>query len=402
MNTAVAEIGELGASRRHAYRALGVSRATQERYRRPRPARPRRPRPRAARALTGPERQAVVEVLNSPQFVDQPPAEIYHGLLDKGVFLCSTRTMYRILKEENGLRERRAVRKHPPALVPSASATGPNQVWVWDITKLKGPIKWLYFSLYVILDLFSRSIVGWLLAPRESSAHAAHLIRETCHREGIHPQVLTLHSDRGAPMTSKTVSQLLVDLAVDPSFSRPRVSDDNAFAEASFKTLKYQPEFPDCFASIEEARVFVARFVAWYNEEHYHSGLGGLTPASVHRGTASDILARRQQFLDGAYQAHPERFVKGPPIVAALPERVYLVPPRANEPPAEATTREVGAPLGRPTPPASPAFLRRTSLELNAAEPIDTIQQPTCESTSPERLIPDSPHLSPTAESAPC
>lgn len=358
MTTAVSRIEGLGASSRYACRALGTSRATEHRRRRPTVERPRRPRPSPARALAPAEREAVVEVLNSPRFVDQPPAEIYHGLLDEGVFLCSPRTMYRILGQEKELRERRAVRTHPPALVPSASASGANQVWVWDITKLKGPVKWVYFSLYVILDLFSRYIVGWLLAPRESAAHSAHLIRETCSREGIEPQILTLHSDRGSPMTSKTVSQMLVDLGVDPSFSRPRVSDDNAFAEASFKTLKYQPEFPECFGSLAQARGFVERFVTWYNEEHYHSGLGGLTPASVHRGAADGILARRQELLDRAYQAHPERFVRGRPLVAPLPARVYLVPPRSAEPADLRQTPPVS--LSRRSP-----LLRRTAGELN-------------------------------------
>jgi putative transposase len=371
VTSAVAEIEALGTSRRYACGVLGVCRATEERHRRPRPKRPRESRP----SLTVAERDAVVEVLNSPRFVDQPPAEIYPCLLDEGTYLCSPRTMYRILEQEHSLRERRAVRTHPPAAVPTASASGPNQVWVWDITKLKGPIKWVYFSLYVILDLFSRYIVGWLLAPGESAAHAAHLIRETCHREGIHPRILTLHNDRGAPMTSKTVAQLLVDLGVDPSFSRPRVSDDNAFAEASFKTLKYQPEFPDCFASIEQARAFVARFVAWYNQEHYHSGLCGLTPGSVHHGAASTILARRQELLELAYQAHPERFVNGRPVVASLPPRVYLVPPRIDEPPAEGT-----APA--PDPPritVAKTLLRRTSNQLNAPAALDSSTPPTPE-----------------------
>lgn len=388
MSLAVVEIKGLGSSRREAYRYLGVSRATQERHLRPRVARPARARPSPPRALKAGERQAIVEVLNSPRFVDQPPAEIYPRLLDEGIYLCAIRTMYRIMEEEHGLRERRAVRNHPPALVPSASASGPNQVWVWDITKLKSSIKWVYFSLYLILDLFSRYVVGWLLAPRESSGHAAQLIRETCHREGIQPQDLTLHNDRGSPMTSKTVSQLLVDLGVEPSFSRPRVSDDNAFAEASFKTLKYQPEFPDCFASLQEAREFVARFVAWYNEEHYHSGLGGLTPASVHHGSAADILACRQRLLDCAYQAHPERFVKGPPVVAPLPERVYLVPPRTNE--LSANTAAAKVPIAAPSRSPAPTkpLLRRTSLQLNAPEPEVTVARPPTLEPAPAGLPP--------------
>lgn len=403
MRMAVAEIEELGSSRRETYGLLGLSRATQERHLRPRAVRQARARPKPPRALAAAERQAVVEVLNSPRFVDQPPAEIYPRLLDEGIYLCSPRTMYRILKGENGLRERRDVRKHPPALVPSASASGPNQVWVWDITKLKGPIKWVYFSLYLILDLFSRYVVGWLLAPRESSGHAAHLIRETCHREGIQPQDLTLHNDRGSPMTSKTVSQLLVDLGVEPSFSRPRVSDDNAFAEASFKTLKYQPEFPDCFASIQDARAFVARFVAWYNQEHYHSGLGGLTPASVHHGTAADILVRRQQLLDCAYQAHPERFVTGPPVVAPLPQRVYLVPPRTNELEAGATATEVPLAAVRRTPVATKSLVRRTSLQLNASEPpVGGALQPLLAPAAASLPCPGLPYRPLLTEPAPC
>jgi putative transposase len=398
--TAVCEMERVTGSRRAACRALAVPRATNERHRRPVPRRERGPRSASPRALTAGERQAVVEVLNSPRFVDQPPTEIYHALLDEGVYLCSRRTMYRILDQENGLQERRAVRTHPPALVPSASAAGPNEVWVWDITKLKGPVKWVYFSLYVILDLFSRYIVGWLLSSRESSGHAAHLIRETCQREGIHPKVLTLHSDRGSPMTSKTVSQLMVDLGVDPSFSRPRVSDDNAFAEASFKTLKYQPEFPDCFGSLEEARVFLTRFVVWYNQEHYHSGLGGLTPAVVHHGQAADVLRRRQDLLDRAWAGHPERFVNGRPRVAGLPERVYLVPPRVGETPTP--TRDGSPAVSAPPGPATgKAPLRRTNRQINAVEPGLDVGDP-LETT---RRTPASTHrdsLCPIVEGASC
>lgn len=383
MRTAVTEIEQGGGSRRYACRSLAVARATHERYRRPASPRERAPRPTSPRALTVPERQALVEVMNSARFVDQPPAEIYPRLLDEGVYLCSPRTMYRVLRQEEAVRERRAVRRHPAALVPSASATGPNQVWVWDITKLKGPIKWFSFSLYLLLDLFSRYIVGWLISSRESSRHAIHLIRETCRREGVEPKVLTLHSDRGSPMTSKTLWQALAELGVEPSFSRPRVSDDNAFAEAAFKTLKYQPEFPESFASLAEARVFVARFVAWYNQEHYHSGLGGLTPASVHRGEALQILERRQQLLDAAYQGHPERFVNGRPVVDCLPERVYLVPPRHGEPavPSPPPASIESTPPSDPRPlTTSRSHLRRTSGQLNAAEPSDglasAIRQP--------------------------
>lgn len=388
MISAVNDIQVLGASRRYAYEVLGIPRATAERYVHPRPPRERPPRPTPPRALSAAERQAVVEVLTSPRFIDQPPAEIYPALLDEGTFLCSTRTMYRILAEDHLLRERRNVRTHPVALIPSASAAAPNEVWVWDITKLKGPVKWGYFHLYVLLDLFSRYIVGWLLASHESASHAARLISESCQREGIEPLVLTLHSDRGAPMTSKTVSQLLVDLDVDPSYSRPRVSDDNAFAEAAFKTLKYQPRFPEWFGSLQEATAFVTQYVAWYNHEHYHSGLCGLTPSSVHTGAASSVLARRQAHLEAAYRLHPERFVNGPPVVAHLPPRVYLVPPRKDEP---------DVPRIR-----SAAAVRRTSSQLDLAQP--HVEPPTSLPLG-DPSIPPTPrltHLSTLNETRPC
>lgn len=406
MTTAVAEMEQVTGSRRMACRVLAVPRATHERHRRPAPKRERAPRPPSPRALTAPERQVVVEVLNSPRFVDQPPGEIYPRLLDQGLYLCSPRTMYRILREEKAVGERRAVRRHPPALVPSASATGPKQVWVWDITKLKGPARWVSFSLYVLLDLFSRCIVGWLISSRESSRHATHLIRETCRREGIEPKVLTLHSDRGAPMTSKTLAQMLGELGVEPSFSRPRVSDDNAFAEASFKTLKYQPEFPESFGSLAEARVFIARFVAWYNSEHYHSGLGGLTPACVHRGEAPGILECRQQLLDAAYQAHPERFVKGRPVVASLPERVYLVPPRQAELPLTTVPPAPAESIPPPDPgPSTSArsHVRRTPGHLQAAEPSHGLASaPRAVSAGGQSPPPGGPPGSPALESCTC
>jgi putative transposase len=310
-----------------ACRALGVSRAGF--YRRLQLPTPTAPRPRRAspRALSLAERQGVREVLNSERFADQAPAQIHTALLDEGVYHCSTRTMYRILNEAQEVRERRNLLRHPQYHKPELLATGPNQVWSWDITMLPGPGKGARFHLYVILDIFSRYVVGWLLAERECAHLATRLIRESCDKQQVRPEQLTIHSDRGPAMKSQTVAQLLAALGIVKSQSRPHVSNDNPFSESQFKTLKYRPEFPERFASYDEGRAFCVNFFAWYNDEHYHSGLRLLTPASVHHGQTGPILAQRGLTLQAAYAAHPERFVHGVPMPKAAPETVWINPP---------------------------------------------------------------------------
>jgi putative transposase len=316
-----------------ACRALGVSRAGFYRRRLPPRARSEPTTPRAApRALTQAERQAVREVLNSPRFVDQAPAQVHTTLLDEGVYHCSTRTMYRILDDDQEVRERRNLLRHPHYHKPELLATGPNQVWSWDITMLPGPAKASRFHLYVILDIFSRYVVGWLLARQECSHLAERLIRETCIKQDIRAEQLTIHSDRGPSMKSQTVAQLLAALGIIRSQSRPHVSNDNPFSESQFKTLKYRPEFPERFGSYEEARAFCVEFFAWYNDEHYHSGLRLLTPASVHYGRTGPILAQRGLTLAAAYAAHPERFVHGLPKPKTVPETVWINPPKGGVP----------------------------------------------------------------------
>ncbi len=307
-----------------ACRVLGVPRASL--YRGRRPARVGRPRPTPPRALTVVERQGVLDLLHT-RFIDQAPAQVHATLLDEGTYLCSPRTMYRVLDAAHEIKERRDQVRRPHYAAPELLATRPNEVWSWDITKLMGPAKWTYFYLYVILDIFSRYVVGWMLAPRESAALAERLIAETCAKHGIQPGQLTLHADRGASMRSKPVALLLADLGVTKTHSRPHVSNDNPFSEAQFKTLKYCPQFPERFGSIEDGRAFAQVFFPWYNHEHRHSGLGFLTPAVVHLGHATTVRAHRQQVLAAAYLAHPERFVKGRPQPADLPTAVWINPP---------------------------------------------------------------------------
>ena len=266
-----------------ACRALGVPRATFYRRQRPVPGR-QQPRKTPARALDHCEREHVIDVLASPRFVDRSPAEVVATLLDEGRHLCSERTMYRILAAEQPVRERRNQLTHPRYTKPELVATAPNQTWSWDITRLLGPKNWTYFYLYVLLDIFSRYVVGWIVADRENSALAARLIEQSCLNQGIEPRVLTLHSDRGAPMTSKCTAQLLADLGVTRSLSRPQVSDDNPFSEAQFKTLKYHPGFPGRFPDITAATTFCRSFFPWYNTEHRHAGIAMLTPDDVHHG----------------------------------------------------------------------------------------------------------------------
>ena len=311
-----------------ACRALGVSRATLYRRHRPAPGR-QQPRKTPARALRQCERERVLDVLASARFVDRSPAEVVATLLDDGQYLCSERTMYRILAAEQPVRERRNQLSHPRYAKPELVATAPNQTWSWDITRLLGPKRWTYFYLYVLLDIFSRYVVGWMVAERESAALASRLIEQSCLKQGIGPQVLTLHSDRGAPMTSKCTAQLLADLGVTRSLSRPQVSDDNPFSEAQFKTLKYHPGFPGRFADIAAATAFCRSFFPWYNTEHRHAGIAMLTPDDVHHGRAQRILEKRECTLRRAWTQHPERFVHGSPKPQPLPTEVWINPPDA-------------------------------------------------------------------------
>ena len=305
--------------------ALGVARASV--YRRRQPARPSAPRPTPPRALDPIERQTVLETLHSERFLDAAPAQVHATLLDEGTYLCSPRTMYRLLDTAGEIKERRDQVRRPHYAAPELLATRPNEVWSWDITKLLGPAKWTYFYLYVILDIFSRYVVGWMLAPRETAALAERLIAETCTKHAIQPGQLTIHADRGGAMRSKPVALLLADLGVTKTHSRPHVSNDNPFSEAQFRTLKYCPQFPERFGSLEDGRAFGQVFFGWYNHEHRHSGLGFLTPAVVHFGHAATVRAQRQQVLATAYAAHPERFLKGRSQPADLPTAVWINPP---------------------------------------------------------------------------
>lgn len=305
--------------------ALGVSTASYYRRLKPTPAAP--PRPTPARALGPRERAAVLGVLHEPPFVDLAPAQVYAHLLDEGRYLCSPRTMYRLLAACQEVRERRDQLRHPRYVAPQLLATRPNEVWSWDITKLLGPVKWTYFYLYVILDIFSRYVTGWMVAYRESAELAKRLIEESCKKQHIQPGQLTLHADRGTSMRSKPVALLLADLGVTKTHSRPHVSDDNPYSESQFRTLKYRPEFPDRFGCIQDSRAFCQSFFRWYNEEHRHSGVGLFTPATVHYGQAENILRQRQDVLDVAYQRHPERFVRNAPKPPALPSEVWINKP---------------------------------------------------------------------------
>jgi putative transposase len=286
---------------------------------------------RQSRAMTDEERAQVLAVLHEDRFVDLAPAEIYATLLDEGVYLCSIRSMYRILAASHEIRERRDQLAHPPYAKPELLATGPNQVWSWDITKLKGPAKWSYFQLYVIIDIFSRCVVGWMLADRESAHLAGKLIAETCQRHGIEPGTLTLHADRGSSMTAKATGHLLADLGVTKTHSRPYTSNDNPYSESQFKTMKYRPEFPDRFGSIQDAKAFCRRFFDWYNNRHHHSGIALLTPQKVHSGQAEQISRRRQAVLDDAHLRHPNRFVHAPPQPPTLPLAAWINPPENKE-----------------------------------------------------------------------
>lgn len=303
--------------------ALGRNRSTYYRHTDP-PAPRARPLRAHPRALTEQERTDVLELLHSSRFVDSAPPEVYHTLLDEGAYLASVSSMYRILRREAELRERRRQAVHPPSVRPELMAEAPNRVWSWDITKLLGPVKWTYYYLYVIIDIYSRYVVGWMLASRESAALAERLLAETIIRQRVERAQLTIHSDRGPSMASKPVALLLADLGVTKSHSRPHCSNDNPYSEAQFKTLKYCPEFPERFGSLEDARAYCSAFFGWYNHEHRHSGIGYHTPADLHEGKAEQTRQERNRVLQRAYARHPERFVRGLPQAPALPSVAWI------------------------------------------------------------------------------
>ena len=337
METAVTELASVTGIA-EACRVLEVPRSTYYRQQPaaiagepPRPAAPGRATRRSPRALSQEERSQIRALLNSERFADCAPREVYATLLDEGTYLCSWSTMYRILREAAEVKRRRDQRRQGAYVKPELLATRPNQLWSWDITKLKGPTTWTYYYLYVILDVYSRYVVGWMIAERETAELAAAFIDATCAKEGIAPEQLTLHADRGSAMTSKCVAHLLADLGVTKTHSRPQVSNDNPFSEAQFKTVKYHPSCPERFGSVADARAWARRLFPWYNQDHHHTGIGLLTPATVHHGRAEEVRAARQAVLRAAYSTRPERFVRGEPRPAAVPTAVWINPPAASQ-----------------------------------------------------------------------
>jgi putative transposase len=313
-----------------ACRAVGQPRSSWYRRHRqsPTPSCPPRPAPAPQpRALQAAERQQVLDVLHQERFWDTAPSSVYATLLDEGVYLASVSTMYRLLRERGETGDRRRHATHPPRVKPELLATGPNQCWSWDITKLAGPAKWTWYYLYTILDIYSRYAVGWMVAHREAAALAQRLLADTIGHQGVDAGQLTIHADRGTSMTSKPVAMLLADLGVTKSHSRPHVPDDNPYSESQFKTLKHHPTFPDRFGCIQHARAFCQGFFGWYNHEHRHSGIALLTPADVHYGRADQVITARAAVLDAAHAAHPERFVGKPPAPPCLPEVVWINKP---------------------------------------------------------------------------
>lgn len=336
---------------KRACETLGLARATVYRRRRPAPPRAaRRPR-RSRRALDLAERQVVVDLLHSKRFIDKQPEAIVAILLGEGRWVCSARTMYRILAQEGEVRERRHQRRHPKYKRPELMATAPNQTWSWDVTWLRGPVPGVYFYLYVVLDIFSRCVVGWTLARSEDTEIAKVLMTATYTKQNIEPDQVTIHADRGAVQTAGDLIKLYRELGLQPSHSRPHVSDDNPYSEAQFKTLKYSPEYPDRFAAFDEAHGFCVRFFDWYNHQHRHSGIAFLTPADVHYGRVDAVLAVHAAALTLAYAAHPERFVRGLPTPRRPPAVVYINQPL---PPAPDTAQHDGLPHVLPAADPNP------------------------------------------------
>jgi putative transposase len=306
---------------------VGMPKPTYYRLRKPKPEPTVIVRSSPPRAFSDAEKKIVLDTMHEERFVERAPREVYAALLDEGRRICSVSSMYRILAANDEVRERRNFVRHPKYEKPQLLATGPNQVWSWDITMLKGPEKWTHYYLYVIIDIFSRYVVGWTVSPRQTAELASELIEETCLRQSIDKDQLIIHSDRGAPMISQKVVHLLAELGVTKSLSRPHVSDDNAYSEAHFKTLKYQPRFPEKFGSIEDAQDFLRWFFSWYNNEHYHSGIALMTPEVVHYGLAENCNRSRQRVLLRAYEERPDRFVRGQPRTLKLPTMAWINPP---------------------------------------------------------------------------
>jgi transposase InsO family protein len=326
MSTAYVLSQDVG--KKAACEALAVPRATYYRHMNGDVFQGQKSRPVPVLALAKQERDTVIDILHSERFQDKAPRQVYATLLDEGEYHCSVRTMYRILTEEHGdVKERRRHVKRPNYEKPELLATAPNQVWSWDITKLKGPAKWTYFYLYVILDIFSRYVVGWMVAHREQDALAKRLIGDTLEKQHIQRDQLIIHADRGPSMKSKAVAHLLSDLGVTKTHSRPHVSNDNPYSESQFKTLKYCPAFPDRFGSIQDSRTFCQGFFTWYNKEHCHSGIGLMPPEKVHYGLAERIFASRSTVLAEAYEKHPNRFKGRMPKPPALPQAVWINKP---------------------------------------------------------------------------
>ena len=323
IESAVAELTAVVGTR---YACAAVGRPPATHYRRLRPPAPtpkREPAPQP-RALSVGERTQVLDLLHSERFIDAAPPTVYATLLDEGKYLASIATMYRILHAVDEVRERRRIAVHPPSVKPELVAWRPNMVWSWDITKLLGPYKRVYYYLYVILDIFSRYVVGWMVASRESAALAERLLADSIHKQGVDREQLSIHADRGSSMASKPVALLLADLGVTKTHSRPHCPNDNPFSEAQFKTLKYRPEFPRRFGSQEHAHGFCQRFFPWYNDDHRHSGIGFHAPADVHYGRAELVRAQRADVLAAAYAARPERFVRKPPEPPLLPGPAWI------------------------------------------------------------------------------
>jgi putative transposase len=318
------------------------------------------------------EKVEIRAVLNSERFCDSAPRQVYATLLDEdGVYYCHWRTMYRILEEHGEVGERRKQRRHPTRVKPELRATGPRQVWTWDITQLKGPGH--YYYLYTIIDVFSRYVVGWMIANQESGELARQLIAETCEKQGIERDRLTLHADRGSAMRSKTVQDLLADLGVSKSYSRPYTPTDNPYSEAQFKTLKYQPDYPKAFEGITHARRWARAFFDWYNQAHHHTGLALMTPATVHYGEVQRVQKRRQRTLDAAYDAHPERFVSGRPSPPQLPQEVWINQPKQVH---EEFAQLAGAAANDRQPGAQAGSRAKSAASLEADEHLAILEQP--------------------------
>jgi len=374
-----------GVSIVRACRAVGLSRATLYRRRRPHPIVPsggsggkRKP----PRKLSAEERTKLIKTLHAPEFADQPPAEIFGALLSRGIYLASIRTMYRVLSELGENKDRRRQRIPHSYVPPRLTATAPNQVWTWDITKLPSTVKGVFFYLYLVMDLFSRYVVGWMASAKENAAYATRLIGDTVARWGIEPGTLQLHSDRGSPMKSGSMAQMTAMLGVELSFSRPRVSDDNPFVESQFKTLKSQPDYPEAFESVLHVRGWSEEFFAWHNDVHHHEGLALFTPADVFNGRVAEVAVRRQAALDAAFAAHPERFVRGRPLVKLPPTSVSINPLAPETLPTPVCPPDTGRPADERAQDGS----RAAQPARSAREPLS--RPSTLVSSSPRRTEP--------------